>query len=63
MGKGKLQSEELNQQFSELDGALRGQVAQYLAANHGITNLNKAMESGEVKAGMFAEAFLHASNT
>lgn len=63
MGKGKLQSEELNQQFSELDGALRGQVAQYLAANHGITNLNKAMENGEVKAGMFAEAFLYASDT
>ena len=61
MGKGKLQSEELNQQFSELDGALRGQVAQYLAANYGITNLNKAMEQGEVKADMFAAAFLDAS--
>lgn len=64
MGKGKLQSEELNQQFSELDGALRGQVEQYLQANYGITNLNKAMDRGEVKAHMFANAF-HAivSNT
>lgn len=57
MGKGKLQSEELNQQFSELDGALRGQVAAYLQANYGISNLNKAMERGEVKAHMFANAF------
>ena len=57
MGKGKLQGEELNQQFSELDGALRGQIASYLEANNGITDLAKAMEKGEVTADMFLEAF------
>jgi tape measure domain-containing protein len=61
MGKGKLQSEELNQQFAELDGALRGQVAAYLKANHGITDLNQAMQDGEVKAGMFAAAVVDSS--
>ena len=61
MGKGKLQSEELNQQFAELDGALRGQVASYLAANYGITDLNQAMQDGEVKAGMFAAAVVDSS--
>jgi tape measure domain-containing protein len=61
MGKGKLQSEELNQQFAELDGALRGQVAAYLKANYGITDLNQAMQDGEVKAGMFAAAVVDSS--
>ena len=50
MGKGKLQAEELNQQFAELDGALRVQIAQYLEANYGITDLNKAMSDGAVTA-------------
>ena len=35
MGKGKPRSEELNQQFSELDGGLRGQLKNWLAANKG----------------------------
>ena len=57
MGKGKLQAEELNQQFAELDGALRVQIAQYLEANYGITDLNKAMQDGAISADMFREAF------
>lgn len=58
MGKGKLQAEELNQQFAELDGALRVQIAQYLQAEYGITDLNKAMQKGQVTADMFREAFV-----
>ena len=58
MGKGKLQAEELNQQFAELDGALRVQIAQYLQANHGITDLNEAMKKGKVTADLFREAFV-----
>lgn len=57
MGKGKLQGEELNQQFSELDGALRGQIAAYLEANHGITDFEKAMADGKITAKLFMEAF------
>lgn len=58
MGKGKLQAEELNQQFAELDGALRVQIAKYLEANHGITDLNKAMSDGAITADLFREAFV-----
>lgn len=61
MGKGKLQSEELNQQFSELDGALRSQIASYLASEHSITDLNEAMKNGEVTAQLFREAFIAVS--
>lgn len=61
MGKGKLQSEELNQQFSELDGSLRGQIAGYLEAKHGITDLEKAMQNGQVSADIFREAFVEIS--
>ena len=57
MGKGKLQSEELNQQFSELDGGLRGQLKNWLAANKGITDFEGAMKNGEITAGVFLEAF------
>ena len=57
MGKGKLQSEELNQQFSELDGGLRGQLKNWLAANKGITDFEDAMKNGEITAGVFLEAF------
>jgi len=57
MGKGKLQSEELNQQFSELDGGLRGQLKNWLAANKGITDFEGAMKNGEITAGLFLEAF------
>ena len=58
MGKGKLQAEELNQQFAELDGALRVQIAQYLQARYGITDLNDAMKRGRVTADLFREAFV-----
>ena len=57
MGKGKLQGEELNQQFAELDGALRGQLSNYIEATHGITDFNKAMENGEITSKMFLRAF------
>ena len=57
MGKGKLQSEELNQQFSELDGGLRGQLKNWLAANKGITDFEGAMKNGEITSGVFLEAF------
>lgn len=57
MGKGKLQSEELNQQFSELDGGLRGQLKNWLAANKGISDFEGAMKRGEITSGIFLEAF------
>lgn len=63
MGKGKLQSEELTQQFSELDGALRGQLQSYFASEHGIMDLNEAMKNGEITAEMFREGFLAVSQT
>lgn len=58
LGKGKLQSEELNQQFSELDGALRSQLAAYFALNEGIYDMTDAMAQGEISAEMFREAFV-----
>ena len=61
MGKGKLQSEELNQQFAELDGSLRPAAEEFVRAEYGIQNLDKAMRNGEVSAGMFAEAIVAAS--
>ena len=61
MGKGKLQGEELNQQFAELDGSLRPAVAQFLKAEYGIDNLDDAMRNGEVSAEMFAEAIVDSS--
>lgn len=57
MGKGKLQSEELNQQFSELDGGLRGQLKNWLAANKGITDFEQAMKDGAITSDIFLEAF------
>jgi tape measure domain-containing protein len=57
MGKGKLQGEELNQQFSELDGALRGQIASYLKATQGITDFEGAMQKGQITSKLFLEAF------
>lgn len=61
MGKGKLQGEELRQQFAELDGSLRTQVAAYLNAAYGISSLDDAMQSGDVSAQMFAEALVAVS--
>lgn len=61
MGKGKLQSEELTQQFSELDGALRAQLASYFKSEKGITDLEAAMKDGEIRAADFREAFVSVS--
>jgi len=58
MGKGKLQGEELRQQFAELDGSLRTQVASFLQAEYGIVSLDDAMQNGEVSAEMFADALV-----
>jgi len=55
MGKGRLQSEELNQQFAELDGALRGQLESYFKATKGITDFDAALRSGEITSKMFLE--------
>lgn len=63
MGKGKLQSEELNQQFSELDGALRSQIALYLDTKYGITDITEAMKNGEVTAQIFREGFVEAARS
>ena len=63
MGKNKLQAEELNQQFSELDGALRSQIALYLDIQYGITDINEAMRDGEVTAQLFREAFVAAAQS
>ena len=57
MGKGKLQGEELNQQFAELDGALRGQIKSYMAAKMGIQDFEGAMQKGQITSQMFLEAF------
>lgn len=62
MGKGKLQSEELNQQFSELDGALRSQLAAYVEAQYGITDFNQALKDGSITAAIFREAFVAISS-
>jgi hypothetical protein len=61
MGKGKLNAEELNQQMSELDGALRSQIGSYLKSSHGVENLSEAMQNGEVTAEMFREALVAVS--
>ena len=61
MGKGKLQGEELNQQFAELDGSLRPAVAEFIKAEYGITDLDGAMQKGEITAKMFAEAMVASS--
>lgn len=61
MGKGKLNAEELNQQMSELDGALRSQIGSYLQSSHGVENLSEAMKNGEVTAEMFREALVAVS--
>ena len=61
MGKGKLQGEELTQQFAELDGALRTQIEEFLASEYGLDNLAEAMSEGAVTADMFAHAMVSIS--
>ena len=63
MGKGRLQSEELNQQFAELDGALRGQLEAYFKATKGITDFDAALRSGEITSKMFLEGMNAISET
>jgi tape measure domain-containing protein len=58
LGKGKLQGEELNQQFAELDGALRGQLQSYIEATYGITDFTDAMQAGEVTGQMFLDSMI-----
>jgi len=58
LGKGKLQGEELNQQFAELDGALRGQLQSYIEATYGITDFNAAMQAGEITGQMFLDSMI-----
>ena len=60
LSKGKLQSEELNQQISELDGAFRAQLATAL----GVTTqqLEKMIQNGEITSKVFVKAFNNMSN-
>lgn len=61
MGKGKLQGEELNQQFAELDGSMKPMIAEFIEAKYGITDLEGAMQRGEISSAMFAEAVVSGS--
>ena len=60
LSKGKLQSEELNQQISELDGAFRGQLAKSL----GVTTqqLEDMIQNGEITSRVFVKAFNDMAN-
>ena len=60
LSKGKLQSEELNQQISELDGAFRAQLAKSL----GVTTqqLEDMIQKGEITSTVFVKAFNDMSN-
>ena len=60
LSKGKLQSEELNQQISELDGAFRGQLAKSL----GVTTqqLEDMIKNGEITSKVFVKAFNDMAN-
>lgn len=55
LSKGKLQSEELNQQISELDGSFRGQLADALGVT--TSQLEDMIKNGEVTASVFYKAF------
>lgn len=60
LSKGKLQSEELNQQISELDGAFRAQLADSL----GVTTqqLEKMIQQGKITSTVFVKAFNDMAN-
>lgn len=60
LSKGRLQSEELNQQIAELDGGFRNQLAKSL--NVTTAELTKMVEEGEVVDTVFVDAFLNMSN-
>lgn len=60
LSKGKLSGEELNQQISELDGSLRGQLADSLGI--ATERLTEMVETGQVTSKTFVDAFLRMSN-
>ncbi len=60
LSKGKLQSEELNQQISELDGAFRAQLAKSL--NVTTQELEDMIQKGEITSTVFVKAFNDMSN-
>lgn len=60
MSKGKLQSEELNQQISELDGSFRGQLADSLGVS--IEQLTELVENGQITSKVLLDAFLNMEN-
>lgn len=60
LSKGKLQSEELNQQISELDGGFRVQLANALGVT--TTELTKMVEQGEITNDVFVETFINMQN-
>lgn len=58
MGKGKVQGEELNQQFAELDGSLRPLLQNFLKTKYGVEDFEQAMKNGEITAAIFREFML-----
>lgn len=62
MGKGKLQSEELNQQFAELDGSMRPMLASFVQSKYGINDLEEAMKNGQITAKIFREFMIDLSS-
>jgi tape measure domain-containing protein len=60
LSKGKLQSEELNQQISELDGAFRTQLADALGVT--TARLEEMIEKGQVTSGVFVKAVAQMEN-
>ena len=60
LSKGKLQSEELNQQISELDGAFRGQLAKSLDVT--TQELENMIKNGEITSTVFVKAFNDMAN-
>ena len=60
LSKGKLQSEELNQQISELDGAFRAQLAKSLDVT--TQELEKMIQQGKITSKVFVRAFNDMAN-
>lgn len=60
LSKGKLQGEELNQQLSELDGALRSQLADALGV--ATSELEEMVAAGKITAPVFVDAVLKMAN-
>jgi tape measure domain-containing protein len=60
LSKGKLQSEELNQQISELDGAFRTQLADSIGVS--VEKLTELVEAGEITSDVLVPAVIGMSN-